>query len=106
TAGARPRLRIASSATQRATFVRITAATVVASSTHAPVATTVCTITIARRLRAATFASNRNPNGPGPARKRRLHTGARALAMYTAESGPYPTRGPSGPCATNAAQIA
>ena len=29
-----------------------------------------------------------------------LYSGARALAMYTAESGPYPTRGPSGPCAT------
>ena len=36
----------------------------------------VCTITMARRLRALSFARSRNPNGPGPARKLRLHTGA------------------------------
>ena len=75
TAGARPSARIASSASQRARLERISATTVVARSVHAPIDTTVCTTTIARRLRAASLASSRKPNGPGPARNCRLHTG-------------------------------
>jgi hypothetical protein len=88
TPGASAMPRIPSRPTHFAAALRTRPATVSARNDHAPNATSVCTSTIARRLRAHILARSRNPNAPGPARKRRLHKGARAALRYRIESGP------------------
>ena len=67
TPGASPTPRIATNATKRAASRRTIPLTVVARNAHAPTASRLCTTTMARRLRAQTLASSRNPIPPGPA---------------------------------------